>query len=417
MFKYSQRLIVVPLIAASLALTSCTNGKAPTEAAPESADQHTGHNEHNKGEHREVSELKPRVVFSHDNGLTTIDPETGDIINEVDRPGFLRLSGAGDGRHVMVTEGDKLLVFDSGLIDQPHGEHSHYYEETPRLTDVSYDIEKAGHVVPHDGSTALFSDGTGEVTVVPTDAIADAKASSRTISTGEAHHGVAIPLADDSLIHTVGNEDERFTIRQVDARGETLTETTECPNIHGEAASSEGFAFGCTDGPVVFRDGEFHKIKSDGYQRNGNLAGAENSPIVLGDNKLDEDAEQEHPTSIALIDTEKLEVKEVELGSTYWFRSLGRGPGGEGLVLTNDGNLTVIDEETGDITQRIAAIEPWEEKEKWQKPGPILQVAGEYAYITDAENRELIVIDLFDNEIVQRHELDFAPVEMAVATG
>lgn len=44
-------------------------------------------------------------------------------------------------------------------------------------------------------------------------------------------------------------------------------------------------------------------------------------------------------------------------------------------------------------------------------------MAGERAYITDAEKRELVVVDLESHEVVGRHALEVAPVEMAIATG
>lgn len=365
----------------------------------------------------EVASLSPRVILTHNNGITTLDPETGEILETIEKNAFLRLNQAGDGRHALITEGDTLHAYDSGLITEPHGDHSHYYEQAPQLTDVTYDIPKAGHVVAHDGLTALFSDGTGDVTVVNAADIADPHAETVVFDTGDAHHGVAIPLEDGSLIHTAGNTDERFTVRHSAADGTTLAETTECPNVHGEAASSSGFAFGCSDGPVLFKDGEFTKLAAGGYARSGTLAGAEFSPIVLADLKKDENADFERPTSVILIDTANEIVREVELGSSYWFRSLGRGPSGEALVLTYDGNLTVIDEESGEITNRIPVIQPWEQKKAWQEPGPILKTAGEMAYVTDAENQELIVVNLVNGEVEQRHELGFAPVELVALGG
>ncbi|MCA1387108.1 hypothetical protein I6F34_40800, partial [Bradyrhizobium sp. BRP05] len=39
-------------------------------------------------------------------------------------------------------------------------------------------------------------------------------------------------------------------------------------------------------------------------------------------------------------------------------------------------------------------IEPWKEKDEWQEPGPILKVAGNTAYVTDAEAQKLVAVDL-----------------------
>ena len=103
-----------------------------------------------------------------------------------------------------------------------------------------------------------------------------------------------------------------------------------------------------------------------GYQRSGNLFGLHDSPIVLGDYKVEEEptGAVERPTAIALIDTRTDGLTTVDLGSSYWFRSLGRAEDGSAVVLTYDGEVNVIDEETGEITAEYPMIEPWKEKDE-----------------------------------------------------
>lgn len=132
---------------------------------------------------------------------------------------------------------------------------------------------------------------------------------------------------------------------------------------------------------------------------------------------MDKTAKPERPTRVALVDTRTAQLSLVELGSAYWFRSFARGPQGQGLVLTYDGNVQVIDVNTGKVTAKIAAIKPWREKDKWQDAGPMIKTAGNLAYVTDAESKELIVIDLTTNKVKDRFQLNFAPVEMVVITG
>lgn len=370
---------------------------------------------------KEVSRIVPRVVLSSDEGITTVDAVSGEVIAKSEHEGFLRLNGSSDGRTVFVTDSDKILDYDAAVHVMPHGDHNHYYSGDPSITRYSFGVPHAGHVVNHDGLTALFSDGDGKALVVNSDQ-ADEDNTGEVVATFTAdapHHGVAVPLADGSVVMTNGTEDYRDTVRHVAADGSILAETNECPGVHGEATAADGrLFFGCEDGPVIFDGSDFHKVKvEDSYARSGNSAGFEDSPIVLSDYKVDKDAEQERPTRIALTDTRTYSLKTVELGSSYWFRSLGRGPEGEALVLTYDGHLKVIDPESGEITNDIEAIAPWEEKEEWQEPGPILKVAGDVAYITDAENQELVLVDLTTGEVTQRHELGFSPTEMAIADG
>src|SRR5690625_7399009 len=87
----------------------------------------------------------------------------------------------------------------------------------------------------------------------------------------------------------------------------------------------------------------------------GNQAGSEQSPVVLADYKVDKNAELERPTRVALINTEKSTddaISLVDVDASYSFRSLGRGPNGEALVLGTDGNLRIIDPETARSEER-----------------------------------------------------------------
>ena len=440
--KKSALSILAAVSATTLLVTSCSkpaDEQAPANDAATESHEHEGHDheghdhEHDhEGHHHEhdgmeagegeteVAQLPNRVVISHEGGLKTYDTKTGEVIEEEEMPAFLRLSNAGDNRHVMVTKGDKFLSFDSGLITKPHGDHNHYYTAEPKLSDAEIEAPHAGHVVHHDGFTALFSDGEGTAQVFPTDQAGDPK-DVKTFESGAAHHGVAVPLKDGSVVMTKGTEDERHTIQHLSKDGKVLTETTKCPGVHGEATAGNGkLFFGCEDGPVVFDGKEFHKIDvsayagKDGYQRSGNSAGSEESDVILADNKTEKDAEFERPTSVSLINTKDYSAKKVDLGSSYWFRSLARGPLGEALVLTYDGKLNVIDPETGEITKKIDAISEWRENEEWQLPGPILKAEDGYAFVTDANKKELVVIDLFEGKEVNRFKLDIKPTEMAV---
>lgn len=416
--------LLLPLSACATGAGTATPGAsgapgapAPSTAAPTPAATSTvGTNS------REVASVAPRLVYSHEGGLAMVDTETGKVIHEEDHPGFLRLNDGGDGRHVFVTDGDQFLVYDTGIRARPHGDHAHYYESEPGLTSQVYDMPLAGHATPHDGWTTLFSDGTGRIVSIPSDKVADPGPLAEETKTDAPHHGVALKLSDDTLLTTQGTESERHTV-QVKDGDKVVAETTDCPGTHGEAVAKptekgDVVLLGCTNGPVVYRDGAFHKVTPpDAWARTGNSAGSHASPIVLTDYKVEKDAKLERPTRVALVDTVKDKLDLVELGSSYWFRSLARGAHGEALVLTYDGNVTVIDPATKKVIKRIKAIAPWQEKDKWQLPGPSIKVAGHDVYVTDAENRKLVVVDLEKGEVEKTFDLPHTPVEIAVTTG
>ncbi|KQB83565.1 hypothetical protein [Corynebacterium oculi] len=382
-------------------LTACVGSTTPTHDGP--------------AEVSEVSSLHPRLTYTHDGGLTTLDAITGETLAATPREGFLRLNPSGDGRTLLVSAGDEYLLYDTAAQRVDHGDHSHFYSGDPALTSTTFEAPHAGHVVAHGGRTALFSDGEGTISVLPTDSFTQASPAEPTlVSTGTAHHGVAVPLGEN-LLTTTGTEESRSIVRLIDASGTTEAETSDCPGVHGEAvAAEEHVVFGCENAPVIFDGTAFHKVPAEHeYQRSGNLAGHPESPYVLADYKTDAAATHEHPTAVAIIDTRDASLRTVDLGASYWFRSLGRDKEGNGVVLTTDGALKIIDMEHGEVLHDIPVIEPWEEKEDWQEPGPILKVTDSTAYVSDATGG-LVLVDLTSGEVIARHELEHTPVEMEV---
>ena len=410
------------LITVAALATACGTDRPPTDSA--SSDRPSSDAPSSHGE-REVAAVTPRLLFSHEGGLTLLDTNTGEVLDETAHPGFLRLSPAGDGRHVMVADGDTFRVYDAGISTTAHGDHSHSYESDPGLTTTTYDAPHAGHVVSHHGLTTLFSDGTGSIQVVESADIADPDAEVERHQSADPHHGVALELSDGTLLTTEGTEEERTSV-VVQDDGREVARTDECPGVHGETtarptAQGDVVLLGCEDGPVVWRNGAFHKIAVDlPYVRTGNVAGSEHSPFVLTDHKTRTDpseGEVERPTLVGIADTRRDTLRTIDLGSSYWFRSLARGPRGEGLVLTYDGHVRIFNLESGRQVASVPAIEPWRENTDWQQPGPAIKVAGDRAYVTDVSRNELVVVDLTAREVTHRFELPHTPVEIAVVTG
>lgn len=342
------------------------------------------------------------VAVTHDGGIHVLDGTTLELRSEIELPGFNRLNAVADGRHALVSTSTGFRVLDLG---------------TGTLTDVEYPAAKPGHVVNHEGRTALFADGTGEITLVDTDRVAEGPEAAETHRTPEAHHGVAVELANGELVTTIGNEEERPGIAVLDADRNEIARNESCPGVHGEAtARGEAVVIGCETGVLVYRDGAITKIDSPTpYGRIGNQAGSDVSPITLGDYKQDEDAELERPTRVSLIDTESKQLRLVELGTSYTFRSLARGPQGEALVLGTDGRIHEIDPVAGRVTRTIPVIGAWEEPLEWQEPRPALFVRGGTAYVTEPDARRLHAVDLATGRTTNSVTLPAAPNEITGA--
>ncbi|NDK32618.1 hypothetical protein [Nesterenkonia haasae] len=367
-------------------------------------------------ESHEAGGPQPRLVLTYDGGVAVLDGVSTEVIDDFDAEGFLRVNGAGDGRHAFLAEGDSFRLIDAGTWGEPHGEHNHYYTTDPLLTDITVDGDTPAHVVSHDGIGTLFFDGSGEYHWFDLEDLdAESEIETESAETEGAHHGVAVVLEDGSRFETL---EDRSGARFLDADGEEVARNEECPGVHGEAAGPDGIlAVGCEDGVLVWDGDDFEKLDTgEEYSRIGNLFPSEGSPVFLGDYGTDEDGE-EPMTEVALVNTDSGEITTTSVDSPYNWRNLQRGPNGEALVLTEDGQLHIIDEETGEHLDHLQILDEWTEPEEWQEPRPAIRSSGDLVYVTDPEAQQIHIVDLTEGEVIVTGDLDFVPNEIVVIEG
>ena len=400
------RLLTV-LAAAGLLLTGCgstttspgpADGAAQATTAPATADT-----------------AQSRLVTTYDGGVQVLDPESFEVLGDFPVDGFTRINLAGDGRHVILSTAKGFEVLDTGAWSDG-GQH---YAQDPAMTGIVFPTTKPGHVVRHDGKTILFSDGTGEVTVFESADLASGQPDVETHRAEEAHHGVAVELANGELVLTLGNETERPGIKVLDKGGKEIARNEDCAGVHGEAtAAGEAVVIGCQTGVLVYAGGTITKLASPTeYGRIGNQAGSDESPITLGDYKQDKDAELERPEKISLINTAAKSLAFVDLGTSYSFRSLARGPHGEALVLGTDGALHVIDPEKAAVTGSYPVVAAWEEPLEWQQPRPTIFVNGHTAYVTEPATNTVHAVDVESGKVTATGTLEKTPNELTGVTG
>ncbi|QRV17563.1 hypothetical protein JMJ58_22300 (plasmid) [Haloterrigena salifodinae] len=400
------------------AVAGCTDAGEEGEADEgEPEDEGKDDIDPSEREQNEVGGAEPRVAVTYDGGVAVLDGVSLEVLDEFDAEGFVRINEAGDGRHAFLTEGSSFRLLDVGTWGEPHGDHNHYYTTDPYLSDVTVDGDTPGHVVSHDGIVTLFFDGTGEyhsLDLADLDVEADS-IETESFETEGAHHGVAVVLEDGSRLETL---EDRSGARFLDADGEEVDRNEDCPGVHGEAAGPDGIiAFGCEDGVLVWDGDSFEKHGTgEEFSRIGNLFSSEGSPIFLGDYRTDEEGE-EPMTEVALVNAETGEITTTDVGSPYNFRNLQRGPDGEALVLTEDGQLHIIDQETGEDLEHIDVIDEWTEPEEWQEPRPAIRANGDLLYVTDPNSQEIHLVDLNEGDVITTGEFDFDPNEIVVIDG
>ncbi|HVK30131.1 MAG TPA: zinc metallochaperone AztD [Nocardioides sp.] len=395
---------------ASGALVACGTEDSPSPtSAPSSATTPAA---------TEVEAPSPRLAMTYDGGVLVLDAGSGEVLLDEAIDGFLRLNPAGDGRHLLVSATGGLTALDTGAWTEEHGDHGHSWATEPRLTGFTLSAEEPGHVVPHHGRTTVFDDGTGAITAFDPADLADGDPELDTWQADEAHHGVAVQDGHGNLLLTVGDEESRSGIRLVTAAGNELASSDECPGVHGEAFAGDVALFGCEDGVLVVDGRTITKVDApDVYGRIGNQAGHDSSRFVLGDYKVDADAELERPTRVSVIDTRTASLRLVDLPASYSFRSLGRTPDGDGLVLGTDGRLHVIDMAAAKVTASIPVTAAWREPLDWHQPRPLLEVVGDTAYVTEPATKQVHVVDLGEGEVVDSLTVPEVPNELRGVAG
>ncbi len=392
------------LLCAALLTAACTSAPTATEPQPAPAEQSTA---------------TPRLALSYDGGILVFDAGTLEQVADLPADGFLRLNPAANGRHVLVSRADGFEVLDLGTWTERHGDHRHYYTAAPALTGTRFGGAKPGHVVAHDDLLTLFSDGTGAVDVLDPAALLSGDAHARTVTTRPPHHGVAVARADGTTVVSVGDEQTRTGAVILDGTAAPLAASDDCPGLHGEAAAAGGaLTLGCQDGVLIIRDNTIAKVPApDPYGRIGNQAGSAASPIVLGDYKTDPDADLERPRRFSLIDTVAGTISIVPIDASYSFRSLGRGPAGEAVLLGTDGHLHVYDPATAQRTAHLPVIEAWTEPDDWQSPMPDLYLQDGIAYVSDPAGQRLVAVNLADGTVIAETAVPHTGIELTGVGG
>lgn len=387
--------------AAALVLAGCASGQA---AAPAGAGSSTA-----AGSTSTPTGAGPRITLTYDGGLLVLNAADLSPVADLPKEGFLRVNGAGDpDGHVMVTTPEGFQVLDTGLTSG-----------TAQLTGVVFPADEPGHVTPHAGRTALFADGTGDITLFDTDAVTNTSLPPvRTVTSPAAHHGVAIELADGRLLATIGTQDGRTGVRVLDAAGTEIARNEQCPAVHGEGAlKDEVVMFGCEDGVLLYRDGAFVKLPApEGYGRTGNAYVSPTSAIAVGDFRDDPDQEGYLLSALVFIDTAAPTSRVVPLpeGVTYTWRGVDRDAADNVIVLSSDGKLYRLDP-TGAVIDSWPVIAPWTGPVKWQDPHPALTVAGETAYVTEPAGNRILAFDLATGAVAATGTLNHTPNEIAIA--
>lgn len=341
----------------------------------------------------------------------------------------------------MYRDDDGLVeVIDGGQYQEDHGDHLHPYEKDPSKLNVSIAGANPTHYEIHAGRGAIFFDGA-EGVVSKVVEFGDAQLAAGTANSFElasAHHGTAEPLGEHILVSNKGDSasslPEKVDLFHFhDGDGFELDQTFDetCPGLHGSFTTEEGSVFGCSDGVLVIKEGDNHaftatkiaNIAAIGDSRIGSFSGYAESHLVAGwagDNLFAIDLEN---MNMELVDwngaAEDVTKNNAQMAATGEFL----------LVLDSTGTLHILsgvaEHDSGDAhdaeneehaferLSTVKVIDTMPVAEGHSRVSITSSPSSDFAYIVNAENREVIVVHLDDAEIENRIKLSFTPAQVA----
>jgi hypothetical protein len=291
------------------------------------------------------------------------------------------------GRTVFAVQGDagKVAVIGTGISFEDHGDHADLKVEDARLLDTVIESVRPAHLVEGSGTIALFDDGSGDVSLFTERDLSEGAFEPVVLKPGAAHHGLAAPMGDYLVVSVPHeNPDEpRVGLKVIDREGTDVGDVVSCPGVHGQAQSSRIFAFGCRDGIVIASPGAGGEAPTLQHVATGHL-GEGNVSTLKGGTAMTYFLGNYGPSAIVVIEPgDETAFTKIELPTRRVDFALDPAKPRNAYVVTEDGQLHLVDIVSGEIVQSVTATEPYSMDGHWRDPRPRLAVAGDAIAITD----------------------------------
>lgn len=297
------------------------------------------------------------------------------------------LTSSASGQTVFAVQGNagKVAVIRTGIRFEDHGDHADIHVEDAVLSPFVIEGSKPAHVVDGSGTIAIFDDGTGDVTSFAESELLEGTFEPRRLNVGAAHHGLAAPMGDFLVVSVAGatSEDPRAGLKVLGRDGSQVGEVIDCPGVHGQAQSARVFAFGCRDGVVIATPGKGSQPPSLEHSSTASL-GEGNVSTLKGGTAMHFFLGNYGPSAMVIIEPGTDEMfRKIDLPTRRIDFALDPAKARNAYILTEDGQLHLLDILSGEIEKSVRITEPYSMDGHWRDPRPRLAVAGEYVAVTD----------------------------------
>ena len=379
-------------------------------------------------EDHETKEAWRLFVADHTQPVVrAIDLESGKELGRYDLKGYAALTAGASGKTVYATQSDADVthVIATGIDFTDHGEHSDIKVKEPALLPVKLEGKRPVHVVPHGDHVVVFYDRGGKAQIFEEHDLLEGKTEARAVDAMAPHHGVAVTMGKFVLVSVPDTKAEvkpdelppRVGLRVIDGEGRQIGDIATCTDLHGEATSARLVAFGCKEGVLVARPGGLDgpKLQMIAYPDNlpketvGTLLGGKSMQFFLGNFGADK---------VVLIDPDATEsYRLVELPTRRVDFALDPADMRNAYILTEDGDLHVLDVIKGELVGKANVTEPYSKDGHWRDPRPRLAVADGQIAITDPRHSVVRVIDAKSLEEIRTIPVEGQPFAIVAVGG
>lgn len=319
-----------------------------------------------------------------------------------------------------------IEFIDSGIWQEPHGDHFHLREDAPSLTGFSLHDVRPSHYVPHEDQAAIFFDGDKDSGVNAKLVLIDDESIGAQKVMADHHfdtymHGTAV-IRDQYVLTTLrdpamedGTLPEQVAVmeRHDDHFHQEQVIETTCPALHGSYQTENHIAFACQDGILTIEQaGDVFTASKILYpadmlaeNRVWAIKGSEHSDTMLGLTGA----------GIFVIDpiNQTLSRFERPVEEDSYYPKFGLdGHHEHFLLLDKHGHLNAYSAE--DNWQLEHSIPVFDSIDVADKPALIASKSEEVVYIV--HQQKVTTVDLHEGKVVNEFELDFNHVVSAYSS-
>lgn len=350
--------------------------------------------------------------------LTALDLESGAVLATFPLASPASLYRADDAVFAVQGAGNQVSAIKTGISIDDHGDHGDITIGDPALVEGVLRGDKPAHFVEHGGKIALFFDGSGLVSLVDAhDWVEHGELDITERDSGTAHHGLAAPWGDYTLVSVADAENDakpRLGVNVLDAEGNVVGDMQACPDLHGEATSGNMLMIGCGDGLLVVSGSGEPKIEKLDYAglpqgKSTTLIGGQGMQYFLGNYGADKvviiDPAEAEPYRLVDLPTRRVHFVTDSVRPRFAY------------IFTEDGQLRQLDVVKGEITRSVKVTEPYSMDGEWSLPRPRLAVAGDVIAVTDPNEGKVHLVDAESFEIARDLSVDGLPFNIVAAGG